>query len=499
MSVITEVNKVDYLGDGASTGPFDFAFKVFANTDLEVYVAGVLKTLTTHYTVALVSDGQGGYTGSVTFVTAPANLAEVLIRRQLDLTQPTVLPIEGALPAKTVEKAIDRNTLLIQQVQEETGRTIKLPVTFLGTFDNELPTSVTANKALVVNSAGDGWAFSADDYEDQAADAAASAVAAAASAVTAAASASSASTSAGTATTQAAAAAASAAAAAASAAGLALPSFSGGALKFLRVNAAANAWELATVSAIDALTRRLLFGRAPYYTDANTITIPAYSGGIDSTGAYVLASSSNITVALNVSGAGGLDTSTEASNTWYYVYMIGKTDGTVSAVFSVTNESVSGSITLPSGYTLKRQLPLAVRNNGSSNILQFVVAGGWPHQPVVLYNLPLSVHAGGATTAGTANLVSAGTAASMSTLTATSFVPPCSRIALCNALATFANSAYGRVREASGLSEQMVAGPAGTMTQWLQPVTSGQQFDYYRASGTGSLSIDVAGFVVTEI
>lgn len=62
---------------------------------------------------------------------------------------------------------------------------------------------------------------------------------------------------------------------------------------------------------------------------------------------------SNLTLDLSVSGAGGLDTGAEAIETWYHVWLIyNPTTETVSSLFSVS----STSPTLPSGYTKKRRI-----------------------------------------------------------------------------------------------------------------------------------------------
>lgn len=195
MSVTTETNKQPYTGDGIKTTPFDFSFKIFAVGDLEVYVAGVLQTLTTHYTVSLVDDGNGGFTGTVTFVTAPANGAAILLRRNIDTTQPTVLPRVGQLPAKNVEKAIDRAVMLIQEAEEEIDRAVKLSPTTTSSADLTLPEPV-AGKAILWNSSADGLENSTDDFNDIVTDATTQATNAATSAGAAATSATSASTSA---------------------------------------------------------------------------------------------------------------------------------------------------------------------------------------------------------------------------------------------------------------------------------------------------------------
>lgn len=79
----------------------------------------------------------------------------------------------------------------------------------------------------------------------------------------------------------------------------------------------------------------------------------------------------NETAAITASGADGLDTGSEASNTWYYIYIIRKSsDGTVASLLSTS----SSSPTMPSGYDQKA-LVSAVRNDGSSNFVNFIQTG----------------------------------------------------------------------------------------------------------------------------
>lgn len=77
-----------------------------------------------------------------------------------------------------------------------------------------------------------------------------------------------------------------------------------------------------------------------------------------------------LTVNLTVSGRGGLDSGTEASSTWYYVYAV---PSLTSGYFSVLC-SVSAPSTGPTGYPIWRYLG-AFRNDGSSNILKFYQTG----------------------------------------------------------------------------------------------------------------------------
>lgn len=71
-------------------------------------------------------------------------------------------------------------------------------------------------------------------------------------------------------------------------------------------------------------------------------------------------------VDISISGAGGLDTGSEASNTFYSVWIIGIGDASISTLLSTS----STSPTLPGSYTKKRRIGW-VRNNGSSDFYDY--------------------------------------------------------------------------------------------------------------------------------
>ena len=112
------------------------------------------------------------------------------------------------------------------------------------------------------------------------------------------------------------------------------------------------------------------------YVSASQIKILAGSRVRSSDDTTDIIVDSDITVDITTSGAGGLDTGSEASDTTYFLYLIWDSTNSVdSAVLSTVDESVSGSITLPSGYTKKRQIlttgnseVLNIYNNSSSDI-----------------------------------------------------------------------------------------------------------------------------------
>ena len=58
MTISSTNSRWAYTGDGIVVG-FAYDNRIFADTDLEVYVDGALQTLTTHYSVSGVGDTGG--------------------------------------------------------------------------------------------------------------------------------------------------------------------------------------------------------------------------------------------------------------------------------------------------------------------------------------------------------------------------------------------------------------------------------------------------------
>ena len=140
MTIAKTTSRAQYSGNG-STAAFSFPYRFFADADLDVYVlvesSGVetLQVLTTHYTVSNNGDETGG---TVTMITPPASGEVLTIVRSTAQTQSTDYQSNDAFPAETHEAALDRLTLLVQQLQEAVDRSITLPISDAGA-DTELP------------------------------------------------------------------------------------------------------------------------------------------------------------------------------------------------------------------------------------------------------------------------------------------------------------------------------------------------------------------------
>jgi len=129
MTVTSTARKTSWNGDGA-TVLFSVTFKLFATSDLQVYVDDVLQTEVTHYTVVLSGDPAGDDGADVTFVTAPpSGTSNVDIVRVIPMTQGVALPLAGKFPSTSVEEAFDRAIALLQDRAEDIDRAVKLAIT----------------------------------------------------------------------------------------------------------------------------------------------------------------------------------------------------------------------------------------------------------------------------------------------------------------------------------------------------------------------------------
>ena len=192
MAADTTYAPVEEAGNGIKVA-FDFAFKILAKTDLVVRkkaadgTYGSALTVDVDYTVAFDSIAE---TGTVTYTVAPVNGGASNIQRSSDLTQATVYPREGTLPAKTTETAIDKLTLIVQELYYWLNKRVPSYAAQPSNPAKLIITTPTDRRAMVYVTNGDGtYNISPSVYDpDQAqADSAASAAAAAVSAASAAA------------------------------------------------------------------------------------------------------------------------------------------------------------------------------------------------------------------------------------------------------------------------------------------------------------------------
>lgn len=151
MTITSTVNRASAAGNGVTTS-FAFNYPVLASADLEVYVDGVLKTLTTHYTLS----GSAPYTSgtNVQFLAAPANGTEVVLVRNPAITQTVDLVNGDTLNVDTeIETPLDKLTLICQRLDDRIGRSLTLSDSDTTTASTELPTP-EAGKVIAWDDAG---------------------------------------------------------------------------------------------------------------------------------------------------------------------------------------------------------------------------------------------------------------------------------------------------------------------------------------------------------
>jgi hypothetical protein len=120
MTVTVTTSRVTYTADGL-LDTFEYAFRIFNDTDLTVYVAGVEQELDVDYIVSNTGTEDGG---DVVFTTPPADEALVVIERSIPFTQLLDLVDYDRFPAESLEAALDRLVLMAQQLATTGGRTV---------------------------------------------------------------------------------------------------------------------------------------------------------------------------------------------------------------------------------------------------------------------------------------------------------------------------------------------------------------------------------------
>jgi hypothetical protein len=134
----TNLRSVSLAGGGTA---FTFNFEILSYLELGVYVidtSGVStkKTYSSDYTVSGGILNPSG--GTVTFGSAPTSGYMVLIQRESNQLQPDVFGTGQAVPSQAYEQALDRLTLLVQEL----SRKITNPLT-IGTFTTDVSGNAT--------------------------------------------------------------------------------------------------------------------------------------------------------------------------------------------------------------------------------------------------------------------------------------------------------------------------------------------------------------------
>lgn len=148
-----------FVGNDSSTA-FPFAFKVFQASDVYVVrldtdtnVETVL-VLGSGYSISLNADQNANPGGTVALLAGPLATGYTLtITSNITPLQQTDLTNQGGFYPAVVTNALDKITILVQQILERLGRSLTLPLSLPSNVSTALPLP-EANKALAWNSTG---------------------------------------------------------------------------------------------------------------------------------------------------------------------------------------------------------------------------------------------------------------------------------------------------------------------------------------------------------
>jgi len=116
--------RVSYsVNEGATQTSFTVSFEFFDAADLNVYVDGTKKTLTTNYSVS----GGNGSTGAVAIsVTGATGGSTVVITRDIALARTTDFPASGSFQIATLNTELDRFTAIAADLKDSVDRSLQL-------------------------------------------------------------------------------------------------------------------------------------------------------------------------------------------------------------------------------------------------------------------------------------------------------------------------------------------------------------------------------------
>ena len=128
--------RVSYaLAQGATQQVFTVSFEFFDDADLNVYVDGTLKTLTTDYLTADnndVNDRQthtSGTTGFIHFTSVLTGISggsTIVVTRDINLERTTDFPTSGAFAISTLNTELDRLTAIAADFKDSSDRALQL-------------------------------------------------------------------------------------------------------------------------------------------------------------------------------------------------------------------------------------------------------------------------------------------------------------------------------------------------------------------------------------
>jgi len=146
------------VAQGATQTAFTVPFEFFDNADLNFYVDGTLKTITTHYTVS----GGNGSTGAI--ATSSGNSvvgitggSTVVITRSIKQQRTTDFPTSGPFNIASLNTELDRFTAIAADLQDSVDRSLKL-IDHDSQVDTQIPLLATRKGTVLGFNASTGAA-----------------------------------------------------------------------------------------------------------------------------------------------------------------------------------------------------------------------------------------------------------------------------------------------------------------------------------------------------
>jgi len=157
MTIASETRKSAIFTGNDVTDTFAFAFKVFTSSDVTVIradAAGAETTLVldTDYTVSLNANQDTNPGGDVVLSAALATGYSLVITSDVEALQSTNLTNSGGFYPSVINSALDRLTILVQQLKENVGRSVKASITS-GTDPDVLLASIETSESNAAASA----------------------------------------------------------------------------------------------------------------------------------------------------------------------------------------------------------------------------------------------------------------------------------------------------------------------------------------------------------
>ena len=166
MTVSTSVYKAGPYAGSGTTGPFTVTFRFLANSHLRVIKTSTTGSETTlNLGVDYSVTGAGGASGTVT-LTSPLLTGEKLtIVRNVPLTQETDYVANDSFPAESHEQALDKLTMITQQLAEEVDRAVKVLPSSTDDPDDLIASVKTSEQNAAASAAS--AAASYDEFDDR--------------------------------------------------------------------------------------------------------------------------------------------------------------------------------------------------------------------------------------------------------------------------------------------------------------------------------------------